>query len=94
MVSSLAAVERCWCSRDCRNLHSSQTAELDRRVPKVTAGEERRGGGRGGHGEEYIRLFRFARGAAPPLSFLLRCLFSPADFPILLLYLKNLNAAL
>lgn len=38
--SSLVAVGRCWCSGDCRNLHSSQTAEPDPQVPKVTAGEE------------------------------------------------------
>lgn len=76
VVSSLAAVGRCWCSRDCGNLRSSTENRID---GCLKSPQERKGGG----AEEYIRLFPFGwrRGdAAPPPRFLLRWLLSPTDF--------------
>lgn len=62
VVSFLAAVERCWCSRGCRNVTHSKTAELDRQVHKVITGEGR------GYGKNNVRLFPTARYVAPPVA--------------------------
>lgn len=56
--------------------------------------QERRGEGAGRGLHSLIPIGSRRSDPAPPLTVLLRWQFSPADFPILLLYLKNLNAAL
>lgn len=57
--------------------------------PQERRRKERRGGGAGRGVHSLIPIGSRHSDPAPPLSFLLRWLFTPEDFPILLLYLKH-----